>query len=104
MWVTIVRDHFGSGERPDIRAALEEIASPLDTWGWSSNAVYTFWDPQSREVLYVRLAVDIAERFAQHLGYTPETRRVGHAAFVGWYTADGLRAAQQLALQAFPLK
>lgn len=68
MWVTIVREKFGSADRQDIRAALEEIASPLDMWGWSSNAVYTFWDPQSRDVLYVGLAVDIAERFAQHLG------------------------------------
>jgi hypothetical protein len=68
MWVTIVREQFGTDERGEIRAALEEIASPLDMWGWSSNAVYTFWDPTSRDVLYVGLAVDIAERFAQHLG------------------------------------
>lgn len=66
--MTIVREQFGSGERQDIRAALEEIASPLDMWGWSSNAVYTFWDPQARDLLYVGLAVDIGERFAQHLG------------------------------------
>jgi hypothetical protein len=68
MWVTVVRDQFGTGQRADVRDALEEIASPLDLYGWSSAGLYSFWDPDTREIKYVGLAIDLPNRFAQHTG------------------------------------
>jgi hypothetical protein len=65
---TIVRDVFKSTARRDVRDALEEIASPLDTYGWSSAGTYFFWDAESRETLYIGLTIDLPYRFGQHVG------------------------------------
>ena len=48
--------------------AIEEIASPRDTYGFASGGVYCFWRVDSRQVLYIGRAVDLPERFAQHNG------------------------------------
>jgi hypothetical protein len=65
---TIVRENFADDERTAVRDALEEIASPLDAYGWSSAGAYCFWDSATHEVLYIGLAKDLPHRFAQHVG------------------------------------
>lgn len=68
MLVTIIPDVFSSAEYDDISSALDELCSPLDSWGWSSAGVYAFWDPGDGTLLYVGLAVDLPQRFRQHTG------------------------------------
>ncbi len=77
---------FQQVDAAEVRDALEEIASPLDSYGWSSDAVYTFWCPATRNLLYVGLAVDIAQRFAQHLSIgSRRTRGCKAAELQGWF-------------------
>ena len=59
---------YTDSDRIAVRDALEEIASPLDSWGWSSAGIYPFWDPETRDVLYIGLAIDLPDRFGQHMG------------------------------------
>lgn len=54
--------------RPGVRDALEDLASPLDGYGWASTGVYVFFDPLTGAILYVGLARDLAVRFGQHHG------------------------------------
>jgi hypothetical protein len=51
-----------------MRAAIDDIASPLDSYGFASAGVYIFFDPTKFKVLYIGLARDLAQRFAQHNG------------------------------------
>lgn len=68
MLVTIIPDIFSKTEYDDIASALDELCSPLDSWGWSSAGVYAFWNPGDGALLYVGLAVDLPQRFRQHTG------------------------------------
>lgn len=71
MWVTFIRELFATDERTVVREALEDLCSPLDSYGWSSQGIYTFWDPCTRAILYIGLARDLPLRFAQHAGLRP---------------------------------
>lgn len=68
MLATWIRDVYGNGDRTEMRAAIDEIASPLDSYGFASAGVYVFFDPIGSDVLYIGLARDLAQRFAQHNG------------------------------------
>ncbi|MFY1659359.1 hypothetical protein [Micromonospora sp. WMMD1274] len=75
MFGTVLYDVFEADEREAVHAAIEDLCSPLDTYGWASVGVYAFYDPESREtgpagrhLLYIGLARDLSERYAQHAG------------------------------------
>ena len=68
VWGTILIDIYRQAETSDLHAALEDLCSPFDNWDFSSAGVYCYWHPRDRESLYVGLARDIPERFAQHGG------------------------------------
>lgn len=75
MFGTVLHDVFGSTERRDIQVALEDLCSPLNPYGWASVGLYAFFDPVSESrtppgsrLLYIGLAKDLPERFAQHTG------------------------------------
>ena len=59
---------YGNDERTEMRDAIDDIASPLDSFGFASAGVYVFFDTIKFEVLYIGLARDLAQRFAQHNG------------------------------------
>ncbi len=65
---TVIRDSYRSDERKEIRDALRELL-PVHGPNWHPSGVYCFWDPESRDVLYVGLAKNIEQRFAQHNGF-----------------------------------
>jgi hypothetical protein len=68
MLVTWIRDVYTFDDRSSMRWAIDAIASPLDYVGFASNGVYVFFDPESQNILYIGLARDLSERFAQHNG------------------------------------
>lgn len=68
MLATVIRDVFTKAELPEIEAALDDLCAPDDDYGWASAAVYCFWDPPTRDAMYVGLAVDLPQRFRQHSG------------------------------------
>ncbi|MFB7860290.1 hypothetical protein, partial [Rhodococcus qingshengii] len=76
MFGTVLYDEFTSTERKKVAAALEDLCSPLDNYGWASVGVYMFSKPATNDtpknwaddVLYVGLARDLPERFNQHTG------------------------------------
>lgn len=68
MLVTIVMDTFTKAEFDEIASAIEECCSVKDAYGFSSAAVYCFWNPRTKEILYVGLSRVIAVRIMQHLG------------------------------------
>lgn len=68
MLATLVRDTYGEGERAAVRAAIDDVASPRDYVGFASVGVYVFFDPVTFRTLYVGLARDLGQRFAQHNG------------------------------------
>lgn len=46
---------------------------PEDSPDWSRKGVYGYWDPTSRRLLYLGLAKNLPERFAQHNGLVTHT-------------------------------
>jgi hypothetical protein len=74
MFGTVVRDVFVEDEKGELHEAIEMMCSP-DSYGWASVGIYCFYDPDLSEigrtrspVLYIGLARDLPERFAQHVG------------------------------------
>lgn len=66
---TIILDAYRENEKKEISDALNMICNPNDTYGWASAGIYAYWDYESKEILYVGLAVDLNERFKQHNGF-----------------------------------
>ena len=65
---TIIMDTYKKDEVKTVAEYLEEICSPQDSYGWSSAGIYSFWDYESREILYIGLTSDLGNRFKQHNG------------------------------------
>ncbi|WP_368914594.1 GIY-YIG nuclease family protein [Exiguobacterium acetylicum] len=68
MFATIIQNAYRINETFDIVRYLEDLCSPKDPYGWSSSGIYSFWNYDTKEVYYIGLAVDLAERFKQHNG------------------------------------
>jgi hypothetical protein len=71
MLSTVIRDSYRESEAQQIADALEELCSPEDNYGWASAGIYCFWSIETRQPLYVGLAVDLGSRFQQHNGLKP---------------------------------
>jgi hypothetical protein len=71
MLATVILDTFRQEEAPEIAAALDCICSPDDNYGFASSAIYCFWSIKPRDILYIGLATNVAERFCQHTGLLP---------------------------------
>jgi len=64
---TIVIDKYRITERNDIVESLE-ILTVNNCQDWATAGIYCYWDYDSKEILYIGLAVDLVERFRQHNG------------------------------------
>ncbi|WP_416827836.1 GIY-YIG nuclease family protein [Ectobacillus polymachus] len=71
MFGTVIQDAYKMKDTKDIVNALDHVCNPNDGYGWASSGVYCFWDYETKEVLYIGLAVDLGERFKQHNGILP---------------------------------
>ena len=65
---TIIMDSYKLDEVEKMAQFIDEICSPMDSCGWSSAGIYSFWDYYTKEVLYIGLASDLCVRFKQHNG------------------------------------
>lgn len=68
MLATVILDTYTLEESKFLADALEEVASASDSYGWSSSGIYCFWNPLTKKILYIGLAVDLPNRFRQHNG------------------------------------
>ncbi|MDV2581558.1 GIY-YIG nuclease family protein [Alkalibacillus haloalkaliphilus] len=66
---TIIQDAYTQDDAHYMVEALDDLCNPLlIDWGWASSGIYSFWDFETKELLYIGLAVNFAERFKQHNG------------------------------------
>lgn len=68
MFGTIIMDSNKADEAEQMANNIDEICSPMDSLGWASAGIYSFWDYYTKEVLYIGLASDLCIRFKQHNG------------------------------------
>ena len=68
MFGTIILDSYKINEAKMVADYIDEICSPMDSVGWSSSGIYSFWDYYTKEILYIGLASDLNVRFKQHNG------------------------------------
>ena len=68
---TIIMDSYKSDEAELMAKNIDEICSPMNSLGWASAGIYSFWDYYTKEVLYIGLASDLCIRFKQHNGLMP---------------------------------
>jgi hypothetical protein len=71
MFGTFIVDSYIKDEAKGIADSLDEICSPKDLTGWASSGIYSFWNYYTKEIYYIGLAIDLAERFKQHNGMLP---------------------------------
>lgn len=78
MFGTVLYDSFKSTEFEEVRAAIEDLCSPLNAHSWASVGIYVFYEPGGQpsnpigtSIQYIGLARDLSERFAQHAGLIP---------------------------------
>lgn len=72
MLCTVIWDIYCADERAQVWDALQSLL-PEDSPSWSQKGVYGYWDPDTRELLYLGLANNLPERFAQHNGLVPHS-------------------------------
>ncbi len=65
---TIVIEKYKKTERKDIVKSLETL-TVNNCQDWATAGLYSYWDYDSKEILYIGLAVDLVERFKQHNGF-----------------------------------
>src|SRR5919112_4786192 len=68
MWGTYILDVYRQQDAREMYEALERLLGPDAGSAWASGGVYVFWNPDTREPLYVGITGDFPERFAQHNG------------------------------------
>lgn len=84
MFVTVLYDVYSPHESGVVARALSELCNPFDNYGWSSAAVYLFWDPTSKAPLYIGYSLNFPRRFCEHNGLVPcdpdscKTREIDH--------------------------
>ena len=71
MFGTIIMDSYKADEKELVATNIDEICSPMDSLGWASAGIYSFWDYYTKDVLYIGLASDLCVRFKQHNGLLP---------------------------------
>lgn len=71
MFGTIIMDSYKADEAELMANNIDEICSPMDSLGWASAGIYSFWDYYTKDVLYIGLASDLCIRFKQHNGLYP---------------------------------
>jgi len=69
---TVIWDAYCDSERQEVWRAIQQLL-PVKSPDWSRQGVYAYWDPNTRELLYVGLASDLPERFAQHNRLIPHS-------------------------------
>ena len=68
MFGTVILDAYTKDQTAEVAAAIDDLCCPTDNYGWASAGIYSFWDYNTHEVLYIGLASDLAVRFEQHNG------------------------------------
>lgn len=68
MFGTVILDAYSADETESLALAIDDLCCPCDNYGWASAGIYSFWDYNTHEVLYIGLASDLAVRFQQHNG------------------------------------
>ena len=68
MFGTVILDAYSKEETKELAAAIDDLCCPRDHYGWASAGIYSFWDYDTHEILYIGLASDLYERFRQHNG------------------------------------
>lgn len=68
MFGTVIIDAYSAEETESLALAIDDLCCPCDNYGWASAGIYSFWDYNTHEVLYIGLASDLAVRFRQHNG------------------------------------
>ncbi len=71
MLATFIINQYSAVDTTALAEAVEELCSPKDDYGWSSSGIYSFWNTETKEMLYVGLAIDLPLRFQQHNGLSP---------------------------------
>lgn len=71
MLATFIIDAYKKSEAKEIATILSKSCDATTCCEWSSAGIYSFWDYYTHEVLYIGLAVDLADRFKQHNGIIP---------------------------------
>lgn len=84
MLCTVIWDIYRSDERTQVWEALHSLL-PEDSPDWSRKGVYGYWDPERKELLYLGLANNLPERFAQHNGLTPHSGGNKHGEIEAWF-------------------
>jgi hypothetical protein len=70
---TVMLESYLKDDAREVWAALRDLC-PRKGWAWAPAGIYCYWQPKSREVLYLGLASDLAQRFAQHNGLIAHRR------------------------------
>lgn len=68
MLSNIILDAFSADRADEMAASIDELCPPEGGGPFASSGVYAFWDPETRDLLYIGLARDLGIRFRQHAG------------------------------------
>jgi hypothetical protein len=96
---TVIRDVYCSDERREMRAALRSLL-PTSGKNWHPSGVYCFWDPDTRDVLYVGLAKNIERRFAQHNGLSGASAKGNKRTRIEEWFEDHARLGYSIVVQS----
>jgi hypothetical protein len=73
MFASVFYDRYTKREAGEVAYAITDLFSPhnMPIYGWCPASVYLFWNPVTREPLYIGYSLNVGRRFAEHNGLTP---------------------------------
>jgi hypothetical protein len=85
MLCTVIWDVYDDGTRADMWEAMRRLL-PDGSRTWSPKGIYAYWDPATHDLLYVGLAANLPERFAQHNKLVSHSGGNKSAAINDWFS------------------
>lgn len=68
MLSTVILDAYTFDRAKEVAEAIDAVCPPEGGGPFGPGGLYAFWDPESRELFYVGIALDLGIRFRQHNG------------------------------------
>lgn len=65
---TVILDAFSPDRASEMATAIDDLCPPEGGGPFASSGIYAFWDPATKDLLYIGLARDLGIRFRQHTG------------------------------------
>ena len=97
---TIIIDTYTHEETDDIYNALDIVCNRKGFFSFDHYGIYTFWDFDTKEILYIGLSKNIRNRFANHNGISGTSEKGNKYKYITEYFNNNERLGYTILVQS----